>query len=72
MLFVFAVDAVQLQISGIFGKLHIDPAMCMAFSKIVTDCRLVNEMEMVLPIILPLMRVAIEIGPGMFSFSEKF
>ena len=46
--------------------------MRMAFAKIVTDCRLVNEMEMVPSIMLPLMRVTIEIGPGMFSFGKKF
>ena len=61
-LLVFAVDAVQLELSGCFSELHIDPAMRMAFSKIVTDGRLVNEMEMVPSIVLPLMRVTIEIG----------
>ena len=46
--------------------------MGMAFSKIVTDCRLVNEMEMVPSILLPLMRVAIDIGPSMPSFGKQF
>ena len=46
--------------------------MRMAFSKIVADCRLVNEMEMVPSIMLPLMRVTIEIGLGMFSCGKKF
>ena len=68
---VFGVDAVQLQVSGYFSELQIDPAMRMAFSEIVTDCRLVDEMEMVPSIILPLMRVAIDIGPGMLSFGKN-
>jgi len=46
--------------------------MRMAFSEIVADCRLVNEMEMVQSIMLPLMRVTIEIGLGMLSFGKKF
>ncbi len=46
--------------------------MRMAFSEIVTDCRLVDEMEMVTLIMLPLMRVAIDIGPGMLSFGKQF
>ena len=44
----------------------------MSFPKIVTDCRLVDEIEMVPSIMLPLMRVAIEIGPGMLSSGKKF
>ena len=35
-LFVFAINAVQLELSGCFSELHIDPAMRMAFTKIVT------------------------------------
>ena len=46
--------------------------MRMAFAKIVADGRLVNEVEMVPLIMLPLMGVAIEIGLGMFSFGKKF
>ena len=65
MLRVFSVEAVQFEVGGSFRELHIDPAMRMAFSEIVADCRLVNEMEIVQSIILPLMRVSIEIGLGM-------
>lgn len=43
-----------------------------AFSEIVADCRLVNEMEMIPLIMLPLIRVTIEIGLGMLSCSKKF
>ena len=68
----FAVDAVQLQVSGHFSELHIDPAMRMAFAEIVADCRLVNEMEMGPSIVLPLMGVTIEISPGMLSFGKEF
>ena len=46
--------------------------MGMAFSEIVADSRLVNEMEMIPSIMLPLMRVTIEIGLGMLSFGKKF
>ena len=46
--------------------------MCMAFSKIVTDGRLIHEMEMAASIMLPLMRVAIEIGFSIFSFGKEF
>ena len=69
---VFSVDAVQLQVSESFSEFHIDPAMGKAFSEIVADCRLVNEMEMIPLIMLPLMRVTIEIGLGMLSFGKKF
>ena len=41
--------------------------MGVAFSEIVANRRLVDEIEMVESIILPLMRVAIDIGPGMLS-----
>ena len=64
-LLVFWFDAVQFQVGRPYSELHIDPTMGMAFSEIVTDCGLVNEMEMVLLIMLPFMRVAIEIGPCM-------
>ena len=70
-LLVFAIDAVQFQVSRCFSELHIDPAMSMAFSEIVADCRLVNEIEMVPSIMLPLVRVAIYIGPGMLSFGKQ-
>ena len=46
--------------------------MCMAFSKIVTDGRLIHEMEMAASIMLPLMCVAIEIGSSIFSFGKEF
>ena len=46
--------------------------MRMTFSEIVTYCRLINEMEMVASIMLPLMRVTIEIGPGMLSLGKEF
>ena len=42
----------------------------MAFAKIVTHGRLVNEMEMVPLIMLPFVRVAVKIGPGMLSLGE--
>ena len=54
---VFAIDAVQLQVSGRFGELHIAPAMCMALPEIVADCGLVNQRKMVPSVLLPLMRV---------------
>ncbi len=40
--------APQLQISGFFVELHINPAMGMAFPKVVTDRWLSNDMEMLL------------------------
>jgi hypothetical protein len=43
----------------------------MAFSEIITDGRLVDEMKMGPSIILPLMRVAVKIGPSMLSFGKK-
>ena len=67
---VFTLEAVQLQISGSFSELHIDPAMRMAFPEIVADCRLVNEMKMIPSIMLPLMRVPIKIGLGVLSFGK--
>ena len=45
-LLVFSVDAVQLQLSRCLSEPHIDPPMRETFSKIVTDCWLVNEMQM--------------------------
>ena len=71
MLLVFSVDAVQLQVSGRFSKLHVDPTMGMAFAKIVTDRRLVDEMKVVALIMLPFMRMAVKIGPGVLSFGEQ-
>ena len=65
MLLMLGVDALQLELSSCFTELHVDPAMGMAFAKIVADGWLVNEMEMIPLIILPLMGVAIEIGPCM-------
>ena len=70
MLLMLGVDALQLELSSCFTELHIDPAMRMAFAKIVADGWLVNEMEMLPSIILPLMGVAIEIASGMFSFGK--
>ena len=46
--------------------------MCMAFSKIVTDGRLIHEMEMAASIMLPLMCVAIKIGSSIISFGKEF
>ena len=46
--------------------------MCMAFSKIVTDGRLIHEMEMAASIMLPLMCVAIEIGSSILSVGKEF
>ena len=70
MLRVLGVDAVQFQVSGFFSELHVDPAVGMAFAKIVADRWLVNEMEVVALIVLPFMRVAVKIGTGMLSFGE--
>ena len=69
-LFVFRVHAAQFQVSGPFSELHVDPAMGMAFAKIVTDRRLIDEMKMAPLIMLPFVRVAVKIGPGMLSFGE--
>ena len=66
------VNTLQLQVRGSFGELHIDPAMCMVFSKVVADGRLANEMEMVPLIMLPLMCVAIDVALGMLSFGKQF
>ena len=46
--------------------------MRMTFSKIVTYCRLINEMEVIPSIMLPLMRMAIEISSSMLSFGKEF
>ena len=62
------VDAAQLQVGGLFGQLHVKPAMGMAFAKIVAYGRLVNELEMVAFILLPFVRMAVKVGPGMLSF----
>ena len=68
MLLVPRVDAAQFQFGGLFGQLHVDPSVGMAFSEIVTHGWLVNEMEVVALIMLPFMRMAIKISPGMISF----
>ena len=70
-LLVFGVDAVQLQVGGLFGQLHVNPAVGMAFAEIVADCRLADEMEMVPSVILPLVSVTVEIGPGMLAFAKQ-
>ena len=67
---VLGVYAVQIQVSGPFIQLHIDPTMGMAFAKIVADRRLVDEMKMAPLIMLPFVRVAVKIGPSMLSFGE--
>ena len=69
---VFAVDAAQLQISGCVRELHIEPAMGMAFAKVVADGGLVDQMKVIHLVMLPLMRVAIEISSGILSLGEKF
>ena len=71
-LLVFWVNTMIFQVSRFCSKLHVNPTMSMAFSKIVTNCRLVNKMKMVQPIMLPFMRVAIEIGSCMLSFGKQF
>ena len=73
MLLVLAVDAVQLQISGHFSELQIDPAMRMAFPKIVTDRWLPNDMEMLLVFaVLPFMGVPVNVCSNMLSLGEYF
>ena len=69
-LLVFRVDAAQFQVSGLLSQLHVDPTMGMAFAKIVTDRRLIDEMKMAPLIMLPFVRVAVKIGPGMLSLGE--
>ena len=69
-LLVFRVDAAQFQVGGLLGQLHVEPTMGMAFAKIVADRRLVDEMKMAPLIMLPFVRVAVEIGPSMLSFGE--
>lgn len=70
MLLMLGVDALQLELSSCFTELHVDPAMGMAFAKIVADGWLVNKMEMLTSIILPLMGMTIKIASGMFSFGK--
>jgi hypothetical protein len=69
-LLVFGVDAAQLQVGGLFGQLHVNPAVGMAFAEIVTHGRLVDEMELIALIMLPFVRVTIKVGSGMLSFRE--
>ena len=57
----------QFQVSRSFGELHINPAMGMAFAEIVADRWLVDEMNMAKLIMLPFVRVAVKIGPGMLA-----
>ena len=71
-LWMVAIDAVQFQISGHCSELHIDPTMCVAFPKIITDRWLVDELEMVPLIMLPLVGMTIEISFGMLAFGEHF
>lgn len=70
MLLMLGVDALQLELSSCFTELHVDPAMGMAFAKIIADGWLVNKMEMVTSSILPLMGMAIEIASGMLSLGK--
>lgn len=72
LLLVFWINTMQFQVSRFFGELHIDPTMGMAFTEIVADCRLVDKMKMIPLILLPFMRVAIEIGLCMLSFGKHF
>ena len=67
MLLMLGVGALQLELSSGFSELHVDPALGMACAKIIADGWLVNKMEMIPLIILPLMGVAIEIASGMLS-----
>ena len=70
MLRVFFIEAMQRQLSGSFFEFHVNPAVGMTFPEIVADCRLVNELEVALSIILPFMSMTEEIGLRMLSFSK--
>ena len=67
MLRMLQVYAVQLQVGGCFGELHINPTVGLAFSEVITYGRLVDEMEMTSTILLPFMGVSVKVGPGMLS-----
>ena len=71
MLSVFGIDAVQLQVSGSFAELHVDPAMRVAFAEIIADSRLVNKMKVAPLIMLPLMGVTLEISSGVPAFGKQ-
>ena len=71
MLLVPRVDAAQFQFGGLFGQLHVNPAVGMVFAEIVTHGRLVNEMEVIALIMLPFVRVTIKVGSGMLMFGEQ-
>ena len=43
----------------------------MAFPEVIAYGRLVNELEMVALILLPFVRMAVKVGPGMLSFGEQ-
>ena len=72
MLLVLAVNTVQLQLGRCFSELHVEPAMGMAFAKVIADCGLIDQMKVIHLVILPLMCVAIEISLGMLSAGEEF
>ena len=66
------VNTVQLQLGGCFSELHVDPAMGMAFAKVIADCGLIDQMKVIHLVMLPLMGVAIKISLGMLSLGENF
>jgi hypothetical protein len=66
------IDAVQLQESGLFGELHINPTMGMTFSKIVTDRWLSNYLDKALFAMLPIMGVSVYEGFCVLSLSKQF
>ena len=66
-LVMLGVDAAQFQVGGPLSQLHVDPAMGMAFAEIVADRWLVDEMDVAKLIMLPFVRVAVNIGPGMLA-----
>ena len=46
--------------------------MGMAFPEVIANGRLVDEMEMTKPILLPFMGMPVKVGPGMLSLDEEF
>ena len=72
MLLVFVINTVQLQLGGCFSELHVDPAMGMAFAKVIADCGLVDQMKVIHLVMLPLMGVAIKISSGMLTLGKNF
>ena len=72
MLLVLVVNTVQLQLGGCFSELHVDPAMGMAYAKVIADCGLIDQMKVIHLVMLPLMGVALEISLGMLTPGEEF